>query len=165
MFVSRCSAQPLCIEGPKARTHTSPAQRAGFPPLQTDNRANGPMHPDAGKMADVQCIELSALDDPLIEYLGRWPRLVCPRAFGPHRDHSTQERSQARARRFTAWLAHFIATSHADLARLLRFRARMNRAQSSARSPAGHIFTSFGSKRPSTSTRSVCAAITCAMSL
>ena len=40
-----------------------------------------------------------------------------------------------------------------------------NDVQSSARSPAGHIFTSFGSKRPSTSTRSVCAAMTVWMSL
>jgi len=32
--------------------------------------------------------------------------------------------------------------------------------QSSGRSPCGAIFTSFGSKRPSTSTRSACAAIT-----
>ena len=37
--------------------------------------------------------------------------------------------------------------------------------QSSARSPAGHIFTSFGSNWPRTSTRSVCAAMTAWMSL
>jgi|GEM_PF-3109360 len=71
----------LCsVSAPKARQHTSLGRSPRYW-QQEDPRAEGPVHPMVFSRNDAAglqpCFPFLAVD------LGRWPRLVCRRAFGP----------------------------------------------------------------------------------